>query len=480
MTSLAPVKPDQLYADRVKVYTKDVHGDARRAKWAILAFCLQVYYILPWIRWNRGPGVPNQAILLDLFNERFYFFNVVLWPQDIYLLAGALILGACLLFFVTALFGRLWCGYTCPQTVWTDLYMLVERWIEGDRNARMKRDKSPWNAETWRLKLTKHAVWLFIAFWTGGSWIMYYADAPTTVVQFWTGTAPVPVYAMTLLFTATTYLLAGMAREQVCTYMCPWPRFQAAMLDEQSLIVTYQGWRGEPRHAGRRDPATTSEKFGDCVDCDACWHVCPTGVDIRKGAQLECINCGLCVDACNHVMSKIGALPNLITWDTLASQKAKAQGKTAPFRLVRPRTIFYATLVIVVASGLFAAFDLRSTATLSVIHDRAPLFVRLQNGTLRNGYTIKIANKTRKDATYDLTVDGLDHADLLLAQTGAKGTHEVSLDVPASTVGEFRLLIHASETSVTDGRTPLTFVLHQKSGHKITYKQLFMGPGAEE
>ena len=247
-------------------------------------------------------GQPTQAVLLDISRERFYFFNLELWPQDIWLLAGLLILGAVGLFLVTSLFGRLWCGYTCPQTVWTDLFMWVERWVEGDRNERMQRDAGAADADVIWKKFLKHWIWLWIAFWTGGAWIMYYVDAPTVTIDFWTGSASTQVYFFTGLFTFTTYLLAGWAREQVCTYMCPWPRFQSAMLDDQSFTVTYQGWRGEPRSRGKRHEDGPS--VGDCVDCGACVTACPTGIDIRDGIQLECINCGLCIDACNHVMER--------------------------------------------------------------------------------------------------------------------------------------------------------------------------------
>ncbi len=296
--------PDlRLVADRDRVYPMSVAGPVRNFKWEVLVLCLSIYYILPWLRWDRGIGRPNQALLLDIWNERMYVLDWEFWPQDIYLLAGAMILAAIALFMVTSLIGRVWCGYTCPQTVWTDLFLRVERIIEGDRNERMKRDAEPlsWD-KVWR-KAAKHSIWLGVAFWTGGAWIMYYSDAPTITHAFWTGSASFQVYFFTGLFTATTYVLAGWAREQVCTYMCPWPRFQAAMLDEQTLTVTYQAWRGEPR--GKKHQDETWQGRGDCVDCNACVHVCPTGIDIRDGQQLECINCGLCVDACNGVMTKL-------------------------------------------------------------------------------------------------------------------------------------------------------------------------------
>ena len=238
--------------------------------------------------------------------------------------------------------------------------------------------------------MSKHAIWLGIAFWTGGAWIMYYVDAPTVTVEFWTGTASKEVYFFTFLFTATTYLLAGWAREQVCTYMCPWPRFQSAMLDEQSVTVTYQGWRGEPRMRGKRHEGDSG---GDCIDCGACVTACPTGIDIRDGIQLECINCGLCIDACNHVMERTGRPKWLITWDTLADQAAKAEGRQTTLHLLRPRTLIYISALLVAVVVMTAALLTRSTVGLSVLHDRAPLFVRLPDGNLRNGYTVKIVNK---------------------------------------------------------------------------------------
>ena len=473
MNAITP-PPPPLYADRKRVYTKDVYGPVRSAKSAIMVGCLAIYYTLPWLRWSRGPGVPDQAILLDLWHERFYFFNVVLWPQDIYLLTLALILAAIGLFLVTSLFGRMWCGYTCPQTVWTDLFMTVERWIEGDRNTRMKRDAAPWTRGTWLRKAAKHWVWFWIAFWTGGAWIMYYVNAPVVVGEFWTGRASADVYVMCFLFTGTTYMLAGWAREQVCTFMCPWPRFQSAMLDEQSIIVTYQAWRGEPRHLGRPSAA---EPAGDCVDCAACVNVCPTGVDIRDGVQLGCINCGLCIDACNHVMERTGAAPWLITWDTLAGQKAKAAGNDERIRFLRPRTMLYTGLFVCGLAALAYGLLNRSAMNFSAIHDRAPLFVRLKDGSIRNGYTIKLANKTQADATYTLRAMGLSDGLLGLPERSPGLAPSVSLTVPASTVGTFRLVIKGGASAIQDGRRDTILQLrNDATGAQLTYRAEFLSP----
>jgi cytochrome c oxidase accessory protein FixG len=466
---------DHLYANRVRVYPKTVHGMVRKTKWAILIACLTLYYLLPWIRWSRGPGQPTQAVLLDIAHERFYFFNLELWAQDIWLLAGLLICGAVALFLVTSLFGRLWCGYACPQTVWTDLFMWVEQWVEGDRNERMQRDAAPLNADTVWKKFLKHATWVAIAFWTGGAWIMYYVDAPTVTVEFWTLSASSQVYFFTFLFTALTYLLAGWAREQVCTYMCPWPRFQAAMLDDQSYTVTYQAWRGEPRARGKRvDPVPPA---GDCVDCGACVTACPTGIDIRDGIQLECINCGLCIDACNHVMERTKKDKWLITWDTLSQQAAKKEGRHEPIKIVRPRTIIYISVLAVAVIGMTVALVTRSTLGLSVLRDRAPVFVPLADGALRNGYTVKIANKTQINGTFDLSIDGLPGATLVVAEGDPKPVPVLRLLSASDEVDTFRVLVNARPADLKDGSQAIDFVLRDAATGKQTfYHSTFKGP----
>ncbi|HVZ10062.1 cytochrome c oxidase accessory protein CcoG [Rhodopila sp.] len=473
--------PGKFYANRVRVYPKAVHGPVRTVKYLILVACLAVYYILPWLRWDRGPNHPSQMVLLDLPNRRFYFAWIELWPQDIYLLAGALIMGAVGLFLITSLVGRVWCGYTCPQTVWTDLFMWVERRIEGDRNERMRRDQGPWTLDkVWR-KLAKHAVWLVVAFWTGGAWIMYYVDAPTAVRQFWTGQASLAVYFFIGLFTLTTYLLAGWAREQVCTYMCPWPRFQSAMLDEESLTVTYEAWRGEPRGHGKRDAAhrnAQGQVLGDCVDCNACVHACPTGIDIRDGIQLECINCGLCVDACNEIMHKVGGKPDLITWDTLGRLNARREGRPVPdLKVIRPRTMIYLGVMLVATLVVAAAFFTRSQQILFVGHDRAPLFVLQPDGAARNAYSVSISNKTLQDQTYTIRVDGVPGARMRLADRQDPPADQLTLTIPPDSVGMFRILVAGRLPRGGDTAPRLDFTLtNTATGATSVYQSVFMGP----
>ena len=320
-----------LYAARRKIYPQAVHGTFRRIKWAVLIVTLGIYYLLPFVRWDRGPNAPSQAVLIDFPNRRFYFFFIEIWPQEVYYLTGLLIIAAMALFLMNAVAGRVWCGYLCPQTVWTDLFCAIERWVEGDRREHMLRERGPWTAERVARLGLKHFLWLMVAWWTGGAWVLYFADAPTLVKELATFQAPFVAYVWIGILTFTTYALAGHMREQVCTYMCPWPRIQAALTDEHALNVTYRYDRGEPRGSIKKNAALREQGLpaGDCIDCLQCVYVCPTGVDIRDGANLGCIQCGLCIDACDAVMAKIDRPLRLIAYDTDLNIKRRQEGKPA-------------------------------------------------------------------------------------------------------------------------------------------------------
>ena len=442
-----------LYADRVRVYPKAVAGRFRSLKWRVLGVLLAIYYVLPWLRWDRGAGAPDQAVLIDMTNRRGYFFFIEIWPQEVFYLTGLLVLAAVGLFLVTSLAGRVWCGYACPQTVWTDLFMWVERRIEGDRNARIKRDAASWTGATWGRKLAKHGAWLLIAFATGGAWIMYFADAPTVVGKFFTGEADTYTYFFVGLFTGTTYLLAGWAREQVCTYMCPWPRFQSAMFDEDTLVVTYRKARGEPRGKLSKTGDAASP-LGDCVDCGQCVAVCPMGIDIRDGNQLECIGCALCIDACTPVMAKLGRAPGLIAYDTQRRVDARASGTEARYRLVRPRTLLYGLLLAGVGMAMLIVFALRADTELNVLHDRNPLFVTLSDGSVRNGYTIKILNKERADRRYRLDFAGVQGARIRIAGAPESATE---LRAAPDSVSTYQVFVAASPEAIRGERAEVTF-----------------------
>ncbi|MEZ5931626.1 MAG: cytochrome c oxidase accessory protein CcoG [Alphaproteobacteria bacterium] len=468
-------KESPLYADRIQIYPKAVKGLFRRIKWVVLIVLLGLYYIVPWIRWDRGPTAPDQAVLVDMPGRRLYFFFIEIWPQEIYYLTFILMAAAFGLFLATSIGGRVWCGFTCPQTVWTDLFMWVERKIQGDRSARIRLDKQPWTSEKIWKKTATHIAWLLIAAATGGAWIMYFSDAPTVTYEIVTGQAGLSVYFFFGLFTFTTYLLAGWAREQVCTYMCPWPRIQAALLDQDSYVVTYEKWRGEPR--GPHKKGTSWEGRGDCVACNQCVAVCPMGIDIRDGLQLECIGCGLCVDACNDVMGKVGRPLNLITLDTERNQYNRMAGKPTESRLIRPRTILYVAILAVIGIGVLVGLTGRAGLDLNVLPDRNPLFVKLADGSIRNGYTVKVLNRVREDKTYTLTLEGLDGAKLSVLGLDEGDGSKAALDAKPDQVSTYRLFVTVPKGTVDDPVEDLRVVLtDQAEGDVYAFDTIFRGP----
>ena len=471
--SRAEQRASPLYAGRVEVYAKAIKGQFRTIKWVALVVLLGIYYLTPWLRWYRGPDAPTQAVLADMAGGRLYFFGIEIWPQEVYFLTGILMLAAFGLFLATSLFGRLWCGFACPQTVWTDLFMQVERWIEGDRAERIRFDKAPWTAEKWRKRILKHAVWLLIAFLTGGAWIMYFRDAPTVIGEFFTGQASAGIYFFVLLFTATTYLLAGMAREQVCTYMGPWPRIQGALVDKDTLAVTYEPWRGEPR--GKFRKGDSFDGRGDCIDCKQCVAVCPTGIDIRDGFQLECIGCGLCIDACDEVMDRIGRPPKLIAYDSERNLELRAAGQPSLYRLFRPRTLLYVVVIAGVGLTMLTILWLRDTVDVNIIPDRNPLFVTMSDGSIRNGYVIRVMNKEHAPKRYEL---GLTTTEGRIAVQGVDGQGATAtLAAPPGGVASHHVFVQLPRATVTSDQTDLELTLKDlETGHITTYDTIFRGP----
>lgn len=459
----------QYFAKQEKVYPKRVWGKYRRLKWIAMAVMLGIYYFVPFLRWDRGEGIPDQAVLIDLPARRAYWFWIEIWPQEVFILTGILILAAIALFFVTSMFGRVWCGYACPQTVWTDLYVWVERLVQGDRNARIKLHNAPWSLEKiGKLGLT-HFLWLVIAWWTAGSFVLYFNDAPTLVKSFFTGDVSPIVLMFIGGLTFSTYLMAGYAREQVCTYMCPYARFQSAMFDKDTLIIGYDRDRGEPR--GKHKKGENWDDRGDCIDCTACVQVCPTGIDIRDGLQMECIACGLCVDACNDIMDKIERPRGLIRYDTTNHMAAKVKGGAEKFKFLRMRTLYYGTIMAVVGGVMLYALLNRTALELHVLHDRNPLYVQLSSGEIRNGYTIKILNKTHEHKTYVLDVAGLDGAKVEISAAG--NITADTLYVPADSVGSYHINIRADVAP--DAPRVIKFTL-EDTGKKVkdTYDAKFI------
>ena len=401
-----------LYEKRKSVFPKAVKGPYRRFKWLVMIVTLAIYYITPWIRWDRGPYAPSQAVLVDLAGRRFYMFDIEIWPHEFYFVAGLLIMAGIGLFLVTSAVGRAWCGYACPQTVWTDLFQHVDRLIDGDRNAQLRLQAMPWKPAKIARRAIKWSIYLFVAFWTGGAWIMYFADAPTLTREFWGGSASPVAYATVAVLTATTFVFGGFMREQVCIYMCPWPRIQTAMLDEKSLIVTYKDWRGEPR-GSVKEAARSAKPHGDCVDCNQCVAVCPTGYDIRNGPDIACITCALCIDACDAVMQQLGRPRGLIDYATLEDSAREQAGAppTSHLKLIwHPRTLVYLGVWSAIGLALLFALGTRKHIDISVAKDRNPPFMLMSGGEVRNAFTIKLRNMEGRPRQMEIGLLGLDGA----------------------------------------------------------------------
>ncbi len=466
MSNIEETSP-KLYAAREPVFPRKVKGTFRSLKWWLMIVTLGIYYLSPWIRWDRGPNLPDQAILIDLAGRRFYFFMIEIWPHEFYFIAGLLIMAGLGLFLFTSALGRVWCGYTCPQTIWTDLFILTERWIEGDRNARVRLWKSKWDLKKWRLRLFKWFVWLLIGVATGGAWVFYFADAPTLLVNLVTLSAPTIAYLTILVMTVTTVLFGGFAREQICIYMCPWPRIQAAMMDEETLTVGYRDWRGEPR--GKRRKGADAENLGDCIDCMACVNVCPTGIDIRDGQQLECITCALCIDACDEVMEKIGKPRGLIDYLAFSDEPAERAG-TEPRKIwqhvLRPRTIMYTTLWSLVGVGLVVALLIRPEIDMTVSPIRNPTFVTLSDGAIRNTYDVRLRNKHGDDRAFDISV--ASDAGLVIS---LEGVDAGSVVVNANETLLQRVYITAAKGSApaTSDRTEFRLWVEDKLGDELVH-----------
>ena len=492
-------EPAALYAPRTPIFPRRVSGRFRRLKWWLMGVTLMIYYVTPWLRWDRGPALPDQAVLVDLAGRRFFFFWIEIWPHEFYFVAGLLIMAGLGLFLFTSALGRVWCGYACPQTVWTDLFILVERWIEGDRNARVRLHDAPWSGRKLRLRLEKWALWLVISLGTGGAWIFYFADAPTLAAQLVSGAAHPVAYSTVAILTATTFIFGGFMREQVCIYMCPWPRIQGAMMDDDTLTVAYRDWRGEPRGRHRKAAAlaggatatafvqdgdapadakaigqatqTTGQAtglatgqphapaslaaLGDCVDCNACVNVCPMGIDIRDGQQMECITCALCIDACDDVMSRLGKPRGLIDYLALSDEPRERAGH-APrpvwHHVLRVRTLVYTVLWAAIGIGLIYALFVRSEIDLTVAPARNPRFVTLTDGTIRNVYDVRLRNLSHEARPFGLSLVSKDP--LVLSLEGQSGT---SLTVPADTSLLQRVYVEApaSSAAATEGRKDL-------------------------
>ena len=404
-----PIQPEpagagevSLYAAHEKIYPRSVTGLFARWRWAMVAVTQLVFYGLPWLEWGQ-----RQAVLFDLGARRFYIFGLVLYPQDFIYLTGLLVISALSLFLFTAVAGRLWCGYACPQTVYTEIFLWIERHVEGDRGARMRLDNAPMSLEKLVKKWAKHVLWISVALWTGFTFVGYFTPIKELGLEFLQTRMGSWEIFWVFFYGFATYGNAGFMREQVCKYMCPYARFQSAMFDRDTLIVSYDTGRGEPRGARSRTADFRVKGLGECVDCTLCVQVCPTGIDIRNGLQYECIGCGACADVCDTVMDKMGYPRGLVRYTT---QNAVSRGWTRGQILrhvLRPRVLLYSGILLAVCTAMLASLALRTPLKVDVVRDRAALSRIAEGGRLENVYRLQVMNATESPQRYHISATGL-------------------------------------------------------------------------
>jgi cytochrome c oxidase accessory protein FixG len=460
---------EELYADAAHwhvntggetIHAKRIPGFFRNLKWYAAASWL-VYLTMPYVRWNG-----QQAILFDVPHRQFHLFALTIWPQDIWMLSLVLILLAITLFGVTAVAGRVWCGYFCFQTVWTDVFTWIEDKIEGNPIQRRKLDAAPWSVRKIRLKLFKHSLWMVIAIITGVTFAGYFAD----IYQLWHDylVLDVPMIGWVVLaaFVFGTYVFAGLMREQVCFWLCPYARIQSVMVDKNTIVPTYDVNRGEPRGRVRGSKDGGSGR-GDCVDCHLCVGVCPTGVDIREGLQEGCITCGMCIDACDSVMDKVGKPRGLIRY----MSAMEMQGEKLPPLYKRTRVLVYSSIILLSALGILYGLTHINPLQLTVLHERQPLFIRMSDGSIANKYTIKAVNKTGSDVPIKLKVEGIDVLSMVV-NDGAPVVLSATNMIP------FQVLVRARPESLKHQNTPIRFEMEAEGEHKIEleYKSVFVRP----
>ena len=453
-----------LYASRQKIYPRSVSGLFSKWRWALVWLTQIVFYGLPWLEWNA-----RQGVLFDLEARRFYIFGLVLYPQDFIYLTGLLVISALALFLFTAVAGRLWCGYACPQTVYTEIYLWIEKKVEGDRSARMRLDQSALSLEKFGKKWLKHFLWVAFGLWTGLTFVGYFTpirELGSAVLAWDLG----PWQTFWIFFYGfATYGNAGFLREQVCKYMCPYARFQSAMFDKDTMIVTYDEKRGEPRGARSKKADFKTLGLGSCVDCTLCVQVCPTGIDIRKGLQYECIGCGACIDVCDDVMDKMGYPRGLIKYSTqngITNNWTRAQMIR---RGLRPRVLVYFGILLAICVALGVSLFLRTPLKVDVIRDRGALARMVEQGRIENVYRLQVMNATEAAQTYQLSVSGLP---------GIVIASEPSVEVRPTEVRSVAVRVQVPPGTADSGSHPIHFEVQSTSdkGIRVDEKSVFLIP----
>ena len=463
---ITPVPADEgqrLYQSEKKLYPRAVTGLFARWRWFFVALTQVIFYGLPWLQWGE-----RQAVLFDLASRRFYIFGYVLYPQDFIYLTGLLVISALSLFLFTAVAGRLWCGFACPQTVYTEMFMWIERKVEGDRMQRMKLDNAPMSAEKLARKSLKQGLWIALALWTGFSFVGYFTPIRHLWAESFTLSFGPWEWFWVLFYGFATYGNAGFMREQVCKYMCPYARFQSAMFDRDTLIVSYDAQRGERRGPRRKDMDARAAGLGDCIDCALCVQVCPTGIDIRNGLQYECIGCGLCVDACNSVMDKVQLPRGLIRYDTQNGLAGRWSPAQVMRRVFRPRVLVYAGVLTLLVVGLLASLVTRTPLKVDVVRDRASLARLVEGGRLENVYRLQIMNATEKPQGYRIEARGLD---------GLAVASEPRVEVGPAESRWVAVRLQIMDGSAAPGSHTIHFDVRQEGGGaQVSEKAVFLVP----
>jgi len=456
--------PVSFYEKHKVIYAKRVRGYFDNWRVALVIFTQVLFYGGLWLTWND-----RQAILLHLVERKFYIFGVVFWPQDVIYLTALLIVSAYALFLVTAIAGRLFCGYACPQTVYTQIFMWIENWVEGDRNARMKLDKAPMDARKFRIKATKHLLWGIVGLWTGFTLVGYFTPVQELMNNVRTGQLGPWETFWIFFYGGFTILMAGFMREQVCKHMCPYARFQSVMFDPDTMIITYDEERGEPRGARKKNAGPDAPKLGDCIDCNQCVQVCPTGIDIRKGLQYECIGCAACIDVCDQVMDKVGLPRGLVRYSTENAMAQHLGKQQILAHIVRPRILLY-TFILIVITGLAVWFlTTRIPLKVDIIRDRSTLAREADDGRIENVYMLQIMNTEEQSHRYRVTVDGLP---------GAEITGDVEVDVAPATLHSFNTVVAVAPDAGKTGSNPIHFeiVAVDNPDIKVREKAAFLLP----
>lgn len=442
------------YEKHKKIYIREVKGWWANWRWILVWLTQAVFYLAPWLTWND-----RQAVLFHIVERKFYLFGLVLWPQDVFYLAVLLIVSAYALFLFTAIAGRLFCGYACPQTVYSEIFMWLENRIEGDRSARMKLDQGPLTARKIRLKTVKHALWMIISLWSGFTLVAYFTPMQELLAALPFGLSGWEFFWV-FFYAGFMYMQAGFLREQVCKYMCPYARFQGVMFDPDTLVITYDPERGEPR--GARKKGASGEQLGDCVDCGLCVAVCPTGIDIRNGIQYECIGCGACIDACEPVMDKIGKPRGLIRYTTENALAQHFTKKDVLSHLARPRIVLYSAVLVLICLATAWSMATRVPLMVDVIRDRSTLSREADDGSIENVYNLKLMNTTESAQRYRLTVDGL---------TGIRLSEEAPIEVRSAENHEVTVVVQVPPESGKSGANPIYFNIQAESDAKIAVRE---------